>query len=222
MEQQRCGHCRETKDLSEFNPSYRGRPGTWCKACNRTRYVRKRPPPPPEGSHRCGRCKEVKPDAEFYNWNFSWCRACYREWNRERHTPKSGATDEPRACAQCGHVYQPKQRRPSMYCSRKCKEDARDTSGRLRDSHLRRKYGITLADYERILNEQNGGCALCGAPPEEQTREGYQRWLHVDHDHETGRVRGLLCANHNLLIGRWGEDPKMLRKAAEYLDGLLF
>ena len=218
--EQTCGHCRKTKDQSEFAPSYRGRPGTWCRTCNNARYERKRPPAPPEGSHRCSRCKEVKPDAEFYKWNFSWCRVCYREWNRERYAPKGGATDEPRACARCKKIYTPRQRRPSMYCSRDCKELARKESGRLREGQLRRKYGITQADYDAKLAEQDGGCALCGVTPEALTKGRYRTWLHVDHDHETGRVRGLLCPDHNLLLGQWGDDPALLRRAVAYLEGV--
>lgn len=67
-----------------------------------------------------------------------------------------------------------------------------------------------------MLAEQGGGCALCGKKPEEQKR--YSKFLHVDHDHDTGRVRGLLCDRHNLLIEQWGHDPALLRRAAAYLE----
>ena len=56
-----------------------------------------------------------------------------------------------------------------------------------RKSHLKRKYGLTLEEYDAMLEAQGGVCAICGEPrPEERT-------LHVDHDHETGAIRGLLC-----------------------------
>jgi hypothetical protein len=94
---------------------------------------------------------------------------------------------------------------------------ARRESGHTRNGHLLRKYGITVQDYDRMLAAQGGGCAICGKRPDEQTR--YRAFLHVDHCHDTGRVRGLLCDQHNLLLGRWEHDPYLLRRAAAYLAG---
>jgi|SRR5262245_1296222 len=219
MDIQRCGHCREEKELSEFAPSYRGRPGTWCRICMRARYVKKPRLVLPEGQQRCTRCKSIKPVEEFYaTATSSWCKACYREWHRERYTPKPGATGEPRECKQCGKTYRPKTRKISMYCSRVCKEAERRETGQDREHHLRRKYGITVTDYDRLLAEQGGGCALCGVKPEDLTQGRYRTYLHVDHCHDTGRVRGLLCPEHNLLIGRFGDSPAMFRKIVAYLE----
>jgi hypothetical protein len=223
MEIQRCGHCREEKDLAEFSPSYRGRPGTWCKACKRALYV---PKPPaakveiPEGHGHCFKCDTVKPLDEFYSGinQKSWCRECYRAWHRKRYVPKNGATDDPRECSVCGKTYKPKHRKISLYCSRECLQVARKISGREREAYLQRTYGIGAADYDRMLVEQGGGCALCGIKPEELTSGRFRTYLHVDHDAITGRVRGLLCPDHNLLIGRWNHDPVLLRRAADYLE----
>ena len=74
-----------------------------------------------------------------------------------------------------------------------------------------RMYGIDVPDYERLLEEQGGGCAICGKKPEER------RALDIDHDHRTGKVRGLLCSNHNRGIGLIGDDLMSLVKALEYL-----
>ena len=103
----------------------------------------------------------------------------------------------------------------AKFCSRACIEAERTASGRGRDRHLQRKYGITLAQYEEMLAAQGGGCALCGKRPDEQGR--YTRYLHVDHCHATGKVRGLLCDRHNLMLGQWGDTPDLLRKAIDYL-----
>lgn len=73
------------------------------------------------------------------------------------------------------------------------------------------KYGMTIEDYDRMFAEQNGGCAICGGTP---TRTEH---LHVDHDHETGRIRGLLCDSCNLGLGKFRDDPDVLAKAAAYL-----
>lgn len=125
--------------------------------------------------------------------------------------------NDPRDCDQCGKEYVPKRAAANVaYCSRRCGELARKESGRQRESHLTRKFGITQADYDRMLGEQGGGCWICGAGPEQQSR--YPTYLRVDHCHETGRVRGLLCEKHNLLLGRWDHDPVLLRRAADYLE----
>ncbi len=71
---------------------------------------------------------------------------------------------------------------------------------------------MTLEDYERMLEAQNGVCAICGEPrPDERT-------LHVDHDHETGVIRGLLCFRCNQAIGSFQEDHDIFQAAADYLD----
>lgn len=168
----------------------------------------------------CGKCGETKPAADFYlrkGKPTAWCKGCYREWHRERYTPKDGADDAPRACSVCGASYRPKARRPSKFCSAKCKAIDRKESGAERAAHLMRKFGITPDEYDAMLVRQNGGCAICGCRPDEQAAR-YTTFLHVDHDHVTGRVRGLLCAEHNLLLGRFNDDPALLRRAAEYLE----
>jgi ferric-dicitrate binding protein FerR (iron transport regulator) len=78
--------------------------------------------------------------------------------------------------------------------------------------HLKAKYGITVDDYDRMLAAQGGGCAICGGPP----RARYHRF-HVDHNHETGIVRGLLCDNCNHIVGRMQDNPEILQAAANYL-----
>jgi hypothetical protein len=78
-----------------------------------------------------------------------------------------------------------------------------------RDWYLRTEYGITLTQYETLLEKQGGGCAICGRK---------EKCLCVDHDHATGRVRGLLCGSCNNGLGRFKDDPKRLRRAANYLE----
>ena len=75
------------------------------------------------------------------------------------------------------------------------------------------KHGLSIADYDELLEKQDGVCAICGKP---ETYKENQN-LAVDHDHETGRVRGLLCRKCNLGIGQLQDDPSLLWKALEYL-----
>lgn len=81
-----------------------------------------------------------------------------------------------------------------------------------RDARYRRRYGITLADYERMARAQRWRCAICGQLPARGSR------LVPDHDHDTGQVRGLLCSQCNSGIGLLGDSPARLRAAAEYLE----
>jgi Recombination endonuclease VII len=81
-----------------------------------------------------------------------------------------------------------------------------------REGYLKRKYGMTIADYERMFEAQGGICAICGeARPEERT-------LHIDHDHETGVIRGLLCFRCNNALGDFREEYELFQRAADYLD----
>ena len=85
----------------------------------------------------------------------------------------------------------------------------------MRAGQLKRKFGITIADYDALLASQGDGCAICKSPCPTGRR------LAVDHDHATKAVRGLLCHSCNLGIGKLGDDPERLLAAAKYLLGHL-
>jgi hypothetical protein len=82
-----------------------------------------------------------------------------------------------------------------------------------RANHLKSKYGITEADFEEMLRRQHGVCAN----PACVTPDNRGRTLHVDHDHETGRVRGLLCFDCNVVLGKVNDDPMALIGLIQYL-----
>lgn len=86
-----------------------------------------------------------------------------------------------------------------------------------RGYRMKNKYGITLEQYNEMLERQNGVCAIC-EQDETRTARGIIRSLAVDHDHETGEVRGLLCASCNQILGFARDNPEVLRSAATYLD----
>lgn len=79
--------------------------------------------------------------------------------------------------------------------------------GGSRTYHLKRRYGITAADADAMLLEQEGLCAICGRAAA----------VHVDHDHSTGRVRGLLCFNCNGGLGQFKDRIDVLESAVDYL-----
>lgn len=77
-----------------------------------------------------------------------------------------------------------------------------------RQGHLRSRYGLTLEQYDRMLLDQQGCCLGCGRSDKK---------LHVDHNHATGAVRGLLCFSCNAALGCVQDDPGILVRLEEYL-----
>ena len=80
-----------------------------------------------------------------------------------------------------------------------------------------KRYGITEKDYQVLCESQNNLCAICGSPPK-PARQGCEPLLHVDHCHETNKVRGLLCQKCNMAIGLLSDNPFFLLKAVKYLQ----
>lgn len=86
----------------------------------------------------------------------------------------------------------------------------------LSDKDRQRKFGISRQEYAELFHKQNGVCAICNNA-ETATRMGKIKALAVDHCHDTGMVRGLLCSDCNTGIGKLKEDPEILRAALQYL-----
>lgn len=82
------------------------------------------------------------------------------------------------------------------------------------DRYLGKRFGLPALDYEAILLKQDGKCAICRAPCKTGNR------LAVDHDHSTGRIRGLLCLRCNTMLGQADDDRERLLAAVRYLDGM--
>lgn len=91
-----------------------------------------------------------------------------------------------------------------------------------RDRHgylLGLRYGITPETYDRLLEEQGGVCAICLRPPSRETGAGTRVLrLGVDHDHRTGRIRGLLCTSCNGALGRLGDTVESIKRVLAYLE----
>jgi hypothetical protein len=142
---------------------------------------------------RCGTCGGTKPLEEFNVMRRSpdgrqaRCRECQQRINREW-----------------------KDRHRSLV-NLSTREWARLNPERAREHHFLRRYGITLAQYEWLLRQQDGVCAICSQPC------ATGKNLAVDHDHVTGAVRGLLCDRCNHAIGSLEDDPGRADQAAAYL-----
>lgn len=160
---------------------------------------------------RCKHCRNAKPLDEFYvdrkakDGRRPECKTC----NRATRARKYAADPQP-YIARVKKWQQENAGRLNAYRREYRKRPERKTADQ--EGYLKRKYGITIADYDRMFDAQNGVCAIClEARPEERT-------LHVDHDHETGVIRGLLCFRCNNALGDFREEYELFQRAANYLD----
>ena len=157
---------------------------------------------------RCSKCAVTKPLDSFYRMKATRdgrrpeCKKCFdarrRRWyekNRDREIARVRSWQ--RANPERVKAWARKSRDKRLK--------------KLREIHLRNKFGLTPLEYDALLNVQGGVCALCEQPP----TPGIS--LHVDHDHGTGEIRGLLCVRCNNALGLFREDPDLLRRAARYV-----
>jgi hypothetical protein len=178
---------------------------------------------------QCPDCGEVKPSSA-YRRNKSrpdglafYCKDCFKRRDNaayRRRMAAQGRKVRERVVAPNGYKWCPGcesikvltewgRNRASKdgynsYCKAcRNKRDARD--------YLKRTYGLTPADVSEMIEAQARVCSICLSASAE----------HVDHDHATGKVRGVLCFNCNVAIGQFKDDPWLLRRAISYLDGSL-
>jgi hypothetical protein len=162
-------------------------------------------------SKACRLCGEVLPLGLFHRANGmrdghrNECRGCTRDLkranylaNRERYI----------AAAKAWQDANPERTRET----RRLRNQHPERKRKQRDAYFRRTYNISADEFDLMLDAQGGGCALCGVRPKRLAS------LHVDHDHETGAVRGLLCIGCNQGLGQFRDDPELLRAAAEYVE----
>lgn len=193
-----CTKCKTPKPLSEFfkgegyKDGYRRQCKTCCSKANNQRGRSKR-------RRKCGKCLEVKEASQFARSknNSCWCKECCQKnaakWRGEN--PEQYAKQN-RRWSEDG-VYRKRMREYG------------------RRHRLFSRYGITVEDYDELFEQQDGVCAICQEPPNESnTRWGY---LQVDHCHDTGAVRGLLCGPCNMGLGHFRDDPNRLALAQDYL-----
>jgi hypothetical protein len=144
---------------------------------------------------RCTKCGETKP------------RDAFRFEPRNRDQLRSNCKDCDRAYARV------RQRETEQYYRwRAANPEAAHRVGRR--SHLLNRYGITIEQYEALVVAQDGCCAICGS---DNPRSHKRRYFAIDHDHITGKIRGLLCIPCNTGIGGLQDDPALLESALRYL-----
>jgi hypothetical protein len=164
------------------------------------------------GSKRCNVCGELKALTEFYaapgctDGQRGDCRTCFQAKAVARAEADPDRRRAARDRARQWLLDYPERKRTN--------NQAYAATGRKgpadRKSHLKRRFGLTPEDYDRMLDEQGGGCAICGDAPGATA-------LHVDHDHDTGVVRGLLCFRCNSALGNLRDDPDTIGAALAYV-----
>lgn len=123
-------------------------------------------------------------------------------------------------CRHCGsEIVLADRKRATKYCSAHCKRLAHAALYRARHKYtmIEKKYGLTEQGYNALLEAQDNRCAVCRS----DEWRGKDSAPHIDHDHATGRVRGLLCGPCNTGLGQYRDDPALLRAAAVYLERAL-
>jgi hypothetical protein len=87
------------------------------------------------------------------------------------------------------------------------------------EQHLKYKYGVSPEDFLAAWSDQNGKCAICeDSLPDLTTYENRRRGYAIDHNHDTGEFRGILCTECNTLLGMAGDNPEILANAIRYLE----
>lgn len=181
----------------------------------------------------------MRPISEFFvdrrsrDGRTSYCKPCMTRRNAESKARRAAGQriehrrpprlrldwGDTKRCPLCGEtkpleqfaVNRTKRREVGTYClpchNLVTTENVRKNHGTTRNKHLKERYGVTAEDVAAMISEQGGKCAICGERDAE----------HVDHDHATGEVRGILCFTCNVGLGNFQDRTDLMEKAVRYL-----
>jgi len=148
------------------------------------------------------------------------CTKCGRELpaTKEYYPRKSESRDGfQSSCKDCQSEYNQRPERKAANRKYQCKHvQCPGVKEANRERRLARKFGLTVSQYEGLAAAQGGICPITLEPFDLAGMNGKRP--HVDHDHETGAVRGILSDRANVAIGMLHDDPAALRRAADYLE----
>lgn len=205
-----CKTCKQPKQREDFyNSKNKSGHSTSCKSCDNIHHYERRRARrleqgllvkfptlanrqlAEEGKKYCPTCKQILDLTEFSTMKV-----------------RNGVASHCRKCV----VSWSKSYRKTPKCKQKKKEDYQRNKEKWLDKKLRRRFGITLEQYKNTLDKQGCKCIICGRTPEENGK-----MLAVDHNHETGKNRGLLCSSCNICIGFIEKNKLSILKISEYL-----
>lgn len=176
-------------------------------------------------TRRCNKCGKVQPlehyepARRYRDGRMPICRTCRVVYRAELHRRAKQDPGHAKQCRRCEeHLplteFALDRRSPDGYGTRckRCRAEVRPYCDprEAKDRFLRWKFGISLADYEALYEQQGGVCDVCS--------NGTTRHLDIDHDHTTGKVRGLLCSACNTALGLLQEDSVRMRLLATYIE----
>ena len=190
MSLRKCLDCGQDKALEDFPPAKKRTDGrgSYCRPCMRVRS---------RESYRRRRAAEGREvlQPRVVPEGYAYCPDCAL-MRLLSEFPRNAADGQGRQsyCRPC-------------FAARTRASDERH-HGSTRDKHLMRRYGLTSRDVDRMSEGQGGVCAVCRERPPE----------HVDHDHVTGRVRGVLCSCCNQGLGNFRDRVDLLHRAIDYLE----
>lgn len=160
---------------------------------------------PPQVSKRCAQCATEKDASAFYVGTAgrlrSQCKACYADFNKQQSVRHSEQRQTYEAA-----------RGPGWVRSGRAKWAV--TEAQRWGTYVRRTYGISLDQAEQMFAIQQTACAVCRRRCNRSTTHR----LCIDHDHASGRVRGLLCFQCNVGLGKFRDSAELLQRAAAYLE----
>lgn len=185
----------------------------------------------------CNKCG-VELDDENYTIptskkrNISNCDTCVREYKRKqyiknqekiRQQSREWRKKNPEKAKQKTYEWRKKnpermkQQRKVWYIT-KGKQRYNDRIEQIRNRTLQRRYGITLDEAKEIFESQNHKCKICGRELKLYGSKNAEDTAHIDHNHTTGQVRGILCSSCNTGLGKFYDNPVFLQAAIDYLN----
>jgi hypothetical protein len=206
MSDKTCVSCKISFPYSQFSRDKRRPDGyfPYCKKCKRESHLRASHDPQ---KARVRRQKWATANAERFR-EIQQADSKKRYYEKYALDPQMREEARLRARAQ----YRANKARHAE-CAKRWKEANRDKCAQAaRARHLQKEYGLTFAEYNAMVEKQDGLCAICGGPP--MNKHGK---LYVDHCHNTGKVRALLCDQCNHGLGNFRDDIELVAAALEYL-----
>jgi hypothetical protein len=171
-------------------------------------------------SKKCTKCGEVKDldqftkDKRYADGRYSQCKSCKNGYFRDHY-------QENQAEIKARKLREYHANRETILAKKRAAYPLDVSKHRYRNQvqNLKQNFGISIEQYQEMFDAQGGVCSICGKPETAKSNRGELKMLAVDHDHKTGKIRGLLCQKCNNGIGHFEDNGNLLLRAIRYLRG---